>query len=100
HPGDRTSTQRRRTSTRVAMGRSATTPRARHNDAVGSRFPTNPTTPTGNLGGPTTRRAGHRPAPESSEECMQLLHRGDVGPAVAEIRNTLAALGLLPANGH
>ncbi|MCX2731293.1 N-acetylmuramoyl-L-alanine amidase [Saccharopolyspora sp. NFXS83] len=28
---------------------------------------------------------------------MQLLHRGDVGPAVAEIRNTLAALGLLPA---
>ncbi|MBA8827721.1 N-acetylmuramoyl-L-alanine amidase [Saccharopolyspora lacisalsi] len=32
---------------------------------------------------------------------MQLLHRGDVGPAVAEIRNTLAALGLLPApNGH
>jgi N-acetylmuramoyl-L-alanine amidase len=31
---------------------------------------------------------------------MQLLHRGDVGPAVAEIRNTLAALGLLPANGR
>ncbi|GAA2334596.1 N-acetylmuramoyl-L-alanine amidase [Saccharopolyspora halophila] len=28
---------------------------------------------------------------------MQLLHRGDVGPAVAEIRNTLEALGLLPA---
>lgn len=27
---------------------------------------------------------------------MQLLHRGDVGPAVAEIKNTLAALGLLP----
>lgn len=32
---------------------------------------------------------------------MQLLHRGDVGPAVSEIRNTLATLGLLPApNGH
>ncbi|MER7010447.1 N-acetylmuramoyl-L-alanine amidase [Saccharopolyspora sp. NPDC000359] len=31
---------------------------------------------------------------------MQLLHRGDVGPAVAEIRNTLAALGLLAANGR
>ncbi|GGI82861.1 N-acetylmuramoyl-L-alanine amidase [Saccharopolyspora subtropica] len=31
---------------------------------------------------------------------MQLLHRGDDGPAVAEIRNTLAALGLLPANGR
>ncbi|MBB5154306.1 N-acetylmuramoyl-L-alanine amidase [Saccharopolyspora phatthalungensis] len=31
---------------------------------------------------------------------MQLLHRGDVGPAVAEIKNTLAALGLLPANGR
>ncbi len=32
---------------------------------------------------------------------MQLLQRGDVGPAVAEIRNTLSALGLLPApNGH
>ena len=29
---------------------------------------------------------------------MQLLHRGDVGPAVAEIKNTLAALGLLPAS--
>jgi N-acetylmuramoyl-L-alanine amidase len=31
---------------------------------------------------------------------MQLLHRGDVGPAVAEIKNTLASLGLLPANGR
>lgn len=32
---------------------------------------------------------------------MQLLHRGDVGPAVAEITNTLAALGLLPGtNGQ
>jgi N-acetylmuramoyl-L-alanine amidase len=32
---------------------------------------------------------------------MQLLHRGDVGPAVAEIKNTLAALGLLPTpNGQ
>ncbi|MCI2423995.1 N-acetylmuramoyl-L-alanine amidase [Saccharopolyspora sp. K220] len=31
---------------------------------------------------------------------MQLLHRGDVGPAVAEIKNTLAALGLLPANAR
>ncbi|GAA4611213.1 N-acetylmuramoyl-L-alanine amidase [Saccharopolyspora hordei] len=31
---------------------------------------------------------------------MQLLHRGDVGPAVAEIRNTLAALGLLATNGR
>jgi N-acetylmuramoyl-L-alanine amidase len=31
---------------------------------------------------------------------MQLLHRGDVGPAVAEIRNTLEALGLLPATGQ
>ncbi|MGP4018627.1 N-acetylmuramoyl-L-alanine amidase [Saccharopolyspora sp. 5N708] len=31
---------------------------------------------------------------------MQLLHRGDVGPAVAEIKNTLATLGLLPANGR
>ncbi|MFC7342544.1 N-acetylmuramoyl-L-alanine amidase [Saccharopolyspora griseoalba] len=31
---------------------------------------------------------------------MQLLHRGDVGPAVAEIRNTLEALGLLPATGR
>ena len=31
---------------------------------------------------------------------MQLLHRGDIGPAVAEIKNTLSALGLLPVNGR
>jgi N-acetylmuramoyl-L-alanine amidase len=32
---------------------------------------------------------------------MRVLRRGDGGPAVAEIRTTLAALGLLPpANGH
>lgn len=32
---------------------------------------------------------------------MQLLHRGEVGPAVAEIKKTLAALGLLPgSNGE
>lgn len=32
---------------------------------------------------------------------MQLLHRGDVGPAVTEIRNILGTLGLLPPpNGH
>ncbi len=32
---------------------------------------------------------------------MQQLHRGDMGPAVAEIKNTLATLGLLPAaNGR
>src|SRR5215216_184363 len=27
---------------------------------------------------------------------MQVLRRGDVGPAVVEVRSTLAALGLLP----
>lgn len=32
---------------------------------------------------------------------MQVLRRGDGGPAVAEVRSTLAALGLLPpVNGH
>ena len=32
---------------------------------------------------------------------MRLLHRGDIGPAVAEIKTTLAALGLLPTpNGQ
>ena len=32
---------------------------------------------------------------------MRVLRRGDGGPAVAEVRSTLAALGLLPAvNGH
>ncbi|EWM14861.1 peptidoglycan-binding protein, partial [Kutzneria sp. 744] len=29
---------------------------------------------------------------------MQVLRRGDVGPAVAEIRSTLIALGLLSGN--
>ncbi|MPZ82651.1 MAG: N-acetylmuramoyl-L-alanine amidase [Actinophytocola sp.] len=30
---------------------------------------------------------------------MRVLRRGDGGPAVAEVRSTLAALGLLPSNG-
>jgi N-acetylmuramoyl-L-alanine amidase len=36
------------------------------------------------------------PAPEPSEGFMQVLRRGDVGPAVVEVRSTLVALELLP----
>jgi N-acetylmuramoyl-L-alanine amidase len=36
------------------------------------------------------------PVPEPSEGFMQVLRRGDVGPAVVEVRSTLVALELLP----
>src|SRR6201999_3168965 len=37
------------------------------------------------------------PVPEPSEGFMRVLRRGDVGPAVVEVRATLVALELLPA---
>jgi N-acetylmuramoyl-L-alanine amidase len=43
-------------------------------------------------------RTGAMPVPDPSEGCMRVLRRGDAGPAVAEIRETLAALGLVPTS--
>jgi N-acetylmuramoyl-L-alanine amidase len=37
------------------------------------------------------------PVPEPSEGFMRVLRRGDVGPAVVEVRSTLVALELLPS---